>query len=190
MSRRDRGANAAPGRRELSLRLPPSERGRFHALLQRGVTTRIPARRSALELLTADLGLDPEYVRTRITTVFVDGRVVDALESATLEPGSLLALSAAMPGLVGATLRRGGPYAAMRAEITRPPVRGSRESASATCLVRVRLFNLLLDEVGPSLLARGILLPRGEALALLGDLAPAPEAWPPGEDVELRVQFS
>jgi hypothetical protein len=190
MSPRDRGANAAPVRRELALRLPPCERPRFHPLLQRGVTIRIPARRSALQLLTSDLGLDPEYVRSRITTVFVDGRVVDALESATLEPGSLLALSAAMPGLVGATLRRGGPYAAMRAEITRAPDGGSRESDSATCLVRVRLFNLLLDEVGPSLLARGIVLPRGEALALVADVAPAPEAWPPGEDVELRVRFT
>jgi hypothetical protein len=190
MTGHGRGAVSASARPALALDLPLAERARFHAALQRGVAMRVPARRTALELLTLDLGLDPEYVRTRITTVFLDGSVVDALETASLEPGSLLALSAAMPGLVGATLRRGGPYAAMRAEITRRPGAHPPGGASSSCLVRVRLFNLLLDEVGPLLLARGVVLPRREAEEILGDLAPPPEAWPPGEDVELRVRFS
>jgi hypothetical protein len=172
------------------LRLPLSERARFHALLQRGVATRIRGGRSALQFLVDDLGLDGDYVQGRITTVFVDGSVVDSLSRATLREGSFLALSAAMPGLVGATLRRGGPYAAMRAEITRAPEAAAAEEAPATVLVRVKLFNLLLDELGPALLARGVVLPRGEALEVLGDRAPPPEAWPPGPEVELRVLFS
>ena len=64
-----------------------------------------------------------------------------------------LALSAAMPGLVGATLRRGGTYAAMRAAITRAAERGAA-AAREEPLVRVKLFNLLIDELGPLLLAR------------------------------------
>lgn len=172
------------------LRLPLSERARFHALLQRGVATRIPGARSALQFLVDDLGLEGDYVQGRITTVFVDGSVVDSLSAATLREGCLLALSAAMPGLVGATLRRGGPYAAMRAGITRAPETTAAEEAPATVLVRVKLFNLLLDELGPALLARGIVLARGDALEVLGDHAPPPEAWPPGLEVELRLLFS
>jgi hypothetical protein len=188
MSRSPSAPTAIP--EPLDLVLPRAERTRFHALLQRGVATRIAGPRSALRFLTDDLGLDPGYVRERITTIFVDGSVVDALEAATLEPGSLLALSAAMPGLVGATLRRGGPYAAMRAEITRPPDAAPAEGASSTALVRVKLFNLLLDEIGPVLLARGVVLDRGEAQGLLGDLAPASSFSPRGGEVELRVRFS
>jgi hypothetical protein len=175
------------------LRLPLEERTRFHALLQRGVATRIRGPRAALEFLVDDLGLDGDYVQGRITTVFLDGSVVDSLSAATLRAGSLLALSAAMPGLVGATLRRGGPYAAMRAEITRAPDAGiAAEGAPApgAMLVQVKLFNLLLDEIGPALLAHGIVVDRGEAIAALGDLAPPPGEWPMGDEVELRVVFA
>ncbi len=176
--------------RELTIALGRAERVRFQALLQRGVATRIPAGRSVLEFLTADLGLDPAYVRERITTVFLDGEVVDVLEDATLGPGSRLALSAAMPGVAGATLRRGGPYAAMRAAITRSAGRASAERGAATAVVRVKLFNLLLDEIGPALLARGIVLDREEAIRVLGGAAAASSGLPSGGEVELRIRFS
>lgn len=177
-----------PPAERLDLTLPSGERIRFHPLLQHGVATRVAGPRSALRFLTEDLGLDPAYVQERITTVFVDGSVVDALEAARLEPGSLLALSAAMPGLVGATLRRGGPYAAMRAEITRARDRAPDAGTGGSALVRVKLFNLLLDELGPVLLEHGIVLDGGEALALLGPHAP-PGGWRAGAQVELRVRF-
>jgi hypothetical protein len=176
------------------LRLPLAEQARFHPLLQRGVATRLRVPRTALEFLVEDLGLDADYVQRRITTVFLDGSVVDSLSAAPLKPGSLLALSAAMPGLVGATLRRGGPYAAMRAEITRPAhaagAIAGEAPAPGTALVRVKLFNLLLDEIGPALLAWGIVLERGEALEALGELAPVADGWPNGAEVDLRVQFA
>jgi hypothetical protein len=142
--------------------------------------------RSVLEFLVQDLGLTPEYVRQRITTVFLDGQVVDVLEDAALREGSRLALSAAMPGLVGATLRRSGPYAAMRAEITRPAEHEVHVGSAATTVVEVKLFNLLIDEIGPVLLERGVLLER-EAVVALGGALDAPPTGP-HDLVEVRVR--
>jgi hypothetical protein len=185
-----------PGRRvpalleRRDLTLPPSRLGRFHALLQRGVAMRIAAPRSALQFLTEDLGLDPRYVEERISTVFLDGAVVDALGAASLRAGSLLALSAAMPGLVGATLRRAGRYAAMRAEITSARGLAPAGGGTANALVHVKLFNLLLDEIGPVVLARGVVLPPDEACGVLCDVDLAPGGPPRGQALELRVRFS
>jgi hypothetical protein len=168
------------------LTLDRAELTRFGPILQRGLLVRVALPRSVLEFLVEDVGLTPEYVRRRITTVFLDGDVVDSLEEASLRQGSTLALSAAMPGLVGATLRLGGPYAAMRAEITRArqpePAR-----PGAVALVRVKLFNLLIDEVGPAVLERGVLLD-ADAVDALGQLADAAPGAPEGL-VELRVRF-
>jgi hypothetical protein len=170
----------------VTLTLERAELGRFKAFLQRGVAVRARAGRSVLEFLVDEVGLTPEYVRQRITTVFLDGQVVDVLEDAILHPGARLALSAAMPGLVGATLRRSGPYAAMRAAITRNPEHGQHPGTGATTVIQVKLFNLLLEEIGPVLLERGVLLDR-EAIDSLGYGEAAAERS--GEPVELRVRF-
>src|SRR5450759_2624803 len=60
----------------------------FSPLLQRGVFCPLAARCSVQDFLTGQLGIAPAYVRDRIATVFVDGSVVDDLETATLQPGS------------------------------------------------------------------------------------------------------
>jgi len=174
----------------LTLTLSRHELDRFSPLLQRGAALHVIVGRSVYGFLTEDLGLEARYVRERITTVFLDGQVVDVLEEARLQPGSSLALSAAMPGLVGATLRRSGPYAAMRAEITRPANGASTGGPLATSIIRVKLFNLLVKEIGPVLLARGILLDRHEAMEILGGRSVVAER-PPGDDaVEVRVRFA
>ena len=167
----------------VDLRLPRDELSRFKDLLQRGVALHADGGQSAHAFLVEGLGVPADYVKERITTVFLDGQVVDDLEDAVLRDGSLLALSAAMPGLVGATLRKSGYYAAMRAAITHAAERGDR-SASGGGTVRVKLFNLLLEELGPVLLSHGVLLERREASEVLG------RELPPGDGaVELRVDF-
>jgi hypothetical protein len=181
--------NAGSPERALTLSFGRSELSRFNAVLQRGVAVRTRAGRSVFGFLTEEVGLAPEYVWQRITTVFVDGQVVDVLESTILREGALLALSAAMPGLVGATLRRSGPYAAMRSEITRTAEREPCTQAAATIVIRVKLFNLLIDEIGPALLERGVLLER-EAVDALGDAARAAAAGRTGAILDLRIHFS
>jgi hypothetical protein len=141
--------------------------------------------------LTEQLGVDPAYVRERVSTVFLDGWVVDSLERAVLHHGSSLALSAAMPGLVGATFRKGGFYSTLRAGISwQAGGDGRAEGAGEEGIVRVKLFNLLIRELGPALLRHGVLLERAVAVALLRELSPgAPE--PPGcGPVLLQLELS
>jgi hypothetical protein len=73
-----------------------------------------------------------------------------------------------MPGLVGATMRRGGFYAALRQGISH--VMESGASAGACGTVRLKLFNLLLTEIGPLILARGLILEKAEFDDLLKNL--------------------
>jgi hypothetical protein len=173
-----------------TLVLPPSAVGELSALLQRGVA--IPARTecSVQSFLVEQLGIDPGYVKARITTVFLDGKVVDALDAVNVHDGSLLALSAALPGLVGATLRMGGAYSAMRSAISRAAdAPGASPATGARGLVRVKLFNLLIGELGPVLLRHGILLEPSELPGALAAGCAGGEALRPGAPVLLRVSL-
>jgi hypothetical protein len=157
-----------------SLALPtvslPGERlpiGALAALLQAGVDVPAWTGVSILAFLSGELGVDPGEVAARITTVFLDGDVVDALDRAVLRDGAVLALSAAMPGLVGATLRRDSFYAAMRAGITRPLDAAAGGPAAGPGTIHLKLFNLLIEELGPRLLAHGVVLDRAAAATVL-----------------------
>jgi len=132
----------------------------FTPLLQRGVRVKVRVGCSLRSLLEDQFGLNPEYLKERVKTVFLDGKPVDDWDTALVHDGSVLALSAAMPGLAGATLRRGGFFAGMRSQITH------REEQSPISpeegWVVVKLFNLLIPELGPLLLERGIWVPPEE----------------------------
>ncbi len=148
-------------------------RSDLDALFQRGVAVPISGLRSVGDFLTVDLAIDAGYIRDKIATVFVDSMVVDDLDRATLRPGSTLTLSAAMPGLVGATLRRSSYYAAMRAEVSWHEPARARLDGEPASTVKVKLFNLIIPGLGPSILRRGIVLDHEEAVRLLGpDLEP------------------
>lgn len=165
--------------------LPDDGIRRLTPLFQQGVRVRVAAGISVRDFLVNQLGVDPEYVRGRITTVFLDSSVVDNMEAAWLQEGSCLALSAAMPGLVGATMRKGGYYAAMRGAITLAAERGAASAAGQRVQVTVKLFNLLIEELGPVLLAYGVALPPVEAADLLGEQSSRLSAGSP--DVWMRV---
>ena len=135
----------------------------FYPILQRGFGIKASVPCTIRELLCDRLGLDYTYVSERITTIFLNGRATDSMTEVIGE-GSTIALSAAMPGLVGATMRRGSYYAAMRSAITCTD--GVSNGARVEGMVRIKLFNLLLDELGPSFLSGGIFV----ASADLADL--------------------
>ena len=170
--------------------LPTGDIGRLAPLFQRGIRMRIASGISVSDFLVGELGVNPDYVRARITTVFLNGSVVDNMETARLHVESCLALSAAMPGLVGATLRTGGYYAAMRESITLTDDQ-TAENVAITLMqpvrLTVKLFNLLIEELGPTLLAHGVALSPAEALEFLGEQAPVLSVGSP--DVWLRVVF-
>lgn len=98
--------------------------------------------------------MNPDYVNYRITTVFLDGSCVDDLKTTIIKDGSVLALSSAMPGLAGATMRRGSTYASLRESITYSEKGDSTLGSEGT--VTVKLFNVLINELGPVFLQRGI----------------------------------
>ncbi len=129
----------------------------FSPLLQRGVMVPLNSEVSLSHFLYHHLSLTPEFVEDYVTTIFLNGKPVDDLDRATLRGGDTLALSAAMPGLVGASMRRQGLVASLRCGIShRPEERMGSESSSNT--LTLKLFNLMIDAVGPSILENGILL--------------------------------
>jgi hypothetical protein len=140
----------------------------FFPLLQKGFVMGIPSGLSVRVLLRERFGLSDEYIETRIQTVFLDGRPVDDLDGAVVADGSTLAVSSALPGLLGATLRRGGYYAALRSGITYRGGEAPLPAAEGSILVK--LFNLTVAELGPLFLERGIGVDRGELAEFLWGL--------------------
>jgi len=130
--------------------------GEFFPLLQQGFGVEVHVGCTLAELLRFQWVLSPDYVARRITTIFLDSCPIDDVNRAVIREGAVIALSGAMPGLVGATMRRGGYYAAMRGGITYQETAADVPDRIAT--VRVKLFNLLLPELGPDFLRRGMIL--------------------------------
>jgi hypothetical protein len=127
---------------------------RFLKLTERGFKLQIKTGLTIRELLCQHLSISEDYVDNRIQTIFLDGKPVDDVDTASLENGSRLALSAAMPGLVGITFRKGGFYAALRSSISYTKtdnliVKGAGE-------IVLKLFNMVARELGPELLEKGI----------------------------------
>jgi hypothetical protein len=127
----------------------------FFRFLQHGFFIRARTGKSIKQMLCDQFGLEPDYVVNRIKTIFYNGKPVDDVETAIVQDGSTLALSAAMPGLVGATFRSGGVLSPFRAGISYRPDDCKRfDFGEGT--VHVKLFNLLVPEIGPGFLKRGI----------------------------------
>ncbi len=139
----------------------------FFQLLQAGFFFGALVGCSIRELLCDQLGLDAEYVSTRITTVFIDGKPVDDMDKAFIQDGSTLSLSAAMPGLVGAAMRRGSAYAFLRNAITRKDMAVPDERKPG--IVQMKLFNMIMEELGPSFLEKGVILESSRLIQFFRD---------------------
>ena len=181
------------------LGLAAAARPVFLPLLQEGVWLRCRLGATVRQVLCEQLGIAPAYVSERISTLFLNGHPVDDPATVRVQAGDTLALSAAMPGLVGAVMRCGGYFAGLRNSITcRPsPAPECREAG----YIKVKMFNKIMVELGPDLLASGIYLrasrigrllteeqqrsalcespgrPPGEPLALPRLLDRAPDRW-------------
>ena len=178
----------APSLHSLAFDLHENQLAAFFPILQKGVTVPASVGCTLRSLLCDQFAIPAGYVTDRITTIFLDNHPVDDLDRTVVHDGSRVPLSAAMPGLVGATMRRGGFYAALRQGISH--VADSAVSADENGTVRVKLFNLLLAEVGPLVLARGVILEQGELAALLNTITGEWTAPPASaKQVFLTVQF-
>jgi hypothetical protein len=168
----------------LHLTLESNQISSFFQLLQQGFRVKAQVGSSIKNMICEQFGVTPEYIEERIKTIFLDGKPVDDVNTATVKDGSTLALSAAMPGLAGATLRRGGFFASMRSQIT------YREDKMAISpgegLVVLKLFNLLLNELGPVILNKGIYIKREDFVGFFGSLTG--KLWTGCKNVEVDGQ--
>lgn len=128
----------------------------FFPLLRKGFMVKAHVGGSIADMLREQFGLSSTYIEDRIRTAFLDGKPVDDFETAIISDGSTMAFSAAMPGLVGATFRRGGLLAPFRNTITY----SSSDTGTEVELgfVTIKLFNLLAREIGTTFLKQGIFI--------------------------------
>jgi hypothetical protein len=126
----------------------------FYALLEKGVGLQANTGCSLRDFLCGQIGLSDDYLDNRIQTLFLNARPVDDVKTAVIRDGDTLALSAAMPGLVGATMRKGGHYASLRQGISQQADTGDRCQARGR--VTLKMFNMVAKEVGGHLLSRGV----------------------------------
>jgi hypothetical protein len=139
-------------------------------LLQKGFYIEIPTD-NLLETLCRTCGLEADQIRKRIQTLFLNGKPVDDVATASVQDGDCLALSAAMPGLVGAVMRSGGVLAGLRQSISHQPDQAPQRHRGG--ILSVKLFNLLIREIGPRFLEQGILVRTDDLDGLLKSLAQA-----------------
>jgi len=132
--------------------------GFFMPDLQSGFSIQSKEGVTIYAFLTEYCGISDEYISGKIKTIMIDGGPVDEIFNTIIHDKGVCALSGAMPGIVGAMMRMGSPYAAMRESITVKPV-GSTE-AGKDILVDLKLFNIILSDMGVEFLKRGILLDR------------------------------
>ena len=126
----------------------------FFQLLGHGFCVNVQTGGSVKELLCNQLGIHEDYLAQRIQTIFLNAKVVDDVNSAIVDRDATLALSGAMPGLVGAILRSGGFYAPMRSQISHEKTKSVSQLKNGK--ITLKLWNLVVKELGPTFLERGI----------------------------------
>lgn len=122
-------------------------------LFQKGIRIDIETGCTVKSLLMEQWSIPSDYISERISTLFLNGKPVDDIEKTRVRKGAVLALSSAMPGLVGAVMRRGGFYASLRSGITYHQT--TVDAGIQTGTITVKLFNLLIGELGPGFVRRG-----------------------------------
>jgi len=121
--------------------------------------------------LCDQLGIANDYLDDRVQTLFLNGKAVDDVDTAVVGPGDTVALSASMPGLVGATMRKGGRYAVLRDNISLAES-DACEIGLPTRLT-VKLFNLIAPELAPLLLRGGVHVDGDRLTHLMDTFGPA-----------------
>lgn len=162
--------------------LPPS----LLSLFQKGLEVEVELGADLQSLLGEDLRLSEEGI-AKIQTIFWQGRPVDDLQSCLVEEGGVLALSAALPGVVGACFRREGAWAKLRSSITHKGDEAVGERRRG--IITVKLFNFMLRELGPMLFARGVRVELKTLLPILAENLPAAKLGLEQKTVDLKALY-
>lgn len=153
----------------------------FFSLLEKGVVLPATTGCTLREFLCGQLDLSQAYLDQRIQTLFLDARPVDDVDAAVVRDGCTIALSAAMPGLLGATMRKGGRYAAFRKDISQHADEKAARGTSGR--ITVKMFNMVARELGERLLERGVEIHGRDLLRIADHLL----AVSPGAVVNARL---
>jgi hypothetical protein len=163
----------------LTCTIPEEDLPRLATMLQAGFFVDAAIGDSIASLLQRLPGFSTDYIENQIQTVFYNGDAIDDLSQPLTGPTPTIALSAAMPGLAGAILRKNSPAA---------PLRKTRSKAAAAAsggsimTVLIKLFNTLAIDRGPALLRSGI---RIKAADLAGFLSLRPSLLKKIRDIRL-----
>jgi hypothetical protein len=151
----------------LTLELEEEQLASLFFLLQGGFFVEAVVGCTIEDFFVKQLALSPDYIQTRIQGIFLDGKPTDHIDTAIIRNGARLSLSGTMPGLAGMALRS-GPLAVFRHGITH------RETGdygyTGDGFVELKLMNLLLKEMGPELLRKGIYLGSSKLAGYLSSL--------------------
>lgn len=129
---------------------------RLCTLMHNGCYVKVECGKTMRDLLCGQFQIPFEYVRKDIKVIFLEYSPVDNIETAIIKDGTTLALSAAMPGLVGAAMRRDGDLTWMRSSITYHE--GEADQKEGQGLIQIKLFNQVMADLGESFLRRGVYL--------------------------------
>lgn len=131
--------------------------GGFYILTSDGI--------SLQSFLISSCNIPETYIKEKVKTVFHNSNPVDDPECTRLHGDSVIAISGAMPGLVGAMMRMGSPYAAMRESITE---KGDDTSETGQPVyVKLKLFNIILQDLGGKFRSAGVILDRDRILQII-----------------------
>lgn len=155
------------------LRFVHAQPKQFEIILQAGFAVPVERPTNVYAFLHDQLGVPEEVIQQRIQTLFLNSSPVDDLLSAQVRPGSTLAFSGALPGLLGATMRRGGYYSRMREGISYKKDEPVAAEPAQPFLVQVRLYNLMARELAEYALRHGILVPKERLSEFLEQQPPA-----------------
>jgi hypothetical protein len=161
------GQNTSRPQRHIQLTVASDSIPTFFGLLRSGFSIDLNVGCSLEQMLCDQLGIAADYLQNRAQTVFLNSSPVDDLATATVPDKAVISLSAAMPGLNGAVMRRGGPLAGMRRSISHAPDQVCSQSSPGR--ITLKFFNLVAKELGRQFLARGVVVSTkslGELLAM------------------------
>ncbi len=167
-------ADIPPEENIVTITMKPTEEqiSRLSTLMQKGCYVKVECGKTMRDILCRQFGISPEYVRVDIKVMFLDYSPVDDIDTAVIKDGATLALSAAMPGLVGAAMRKDG-LSWMRSSITYHEDENKLQEQPG--LIQLKLFNQVMADLGESFLKRGVYIKSRYLLGFLKRFTP--EFW-------------
>lgn len=157
-------ANPKDAMPAITLQLSQEGIDKFTALLQSGVEIETNAGEPLLQFLEKIPGFTPEYIDNEIQTIFLDGTAIDDVHAPLTDTETVIALSAAMPGLSGAIYRKNSIHSPLRS------VHHQYDTAKVdekTISIYLKLFNSIARDRGAEMLRQGVTLKTSTMLTFL-----------------------